>query len=118
MEAQAFQIGAALLAICIVAVVISCTKWLVVSERTFPREFFPLTKSDRIRGVLAGLAIGVAWAVCDTVLNRLRHRPGWDPQNWEFRCAMLVMFVLAGRLTFAEIFRAIRCRRNAPPPTG
>jgi hypothetical protein len=115
MEMLALRVGAALATIFIAGVVIALTKWLIACEEAYPRETCPTKQSDRFHGVLLGFVVAVAWGICDIVLNRLWHRPAWDAGAWEYRIAMFLLIVLASRLTFVEIFRVIRCKRNAPP---
>ncbi len=112
MDMPALRFGAALIAIFMAGIVISLTKWLVASEKAYPRQKFPVTGSDRSRGVLLGFVVAVAWGICDAALNRLWHRSTWDPAAWGYRTAMFVLIVLAARLSLVEIFRVIRCKTN------
>ena len=114
MDAQALQFEAGVLAIPMAAFVIVCTKWLVASEKIYPRDSFPVTKPDRFRGVVAGVVIAAAWVGGDLVMHGLLRAPGSPTLAWEFRFVMSTLFVVAGRLTFSQIFRILRCRREFP----
>jgi drug/metabolite transporter (DMT)-like permease len=114
MESHTLQFGAAALAIPMAGAVIFCTKWLIAAEKKYPRESFPVTKSDRRRGVLVGVLIAVAWVAGDLFIKGLRAGGDWDLLAWEFRFVMSTLFVLAGRLTCAQIFRLLRCRKEFP----
>lgn len=118
MPAAALLIGAVVTSVCTVGVVVFLTRWLVVSEKSYPRETFPVMPTDRFRGVMLGIAVGIVWCVCDFLLNHLWGRPDWDLQSWELRFAVGVLFIICGRMTCTEIFRVIRCSRNGPPPPG
>jgi len=104
------QVGFAVFSLPLVAVILVSTRWLVMTENVFPRELYPLTHSDCVRGYLAGAAVGVLWTICDLLF--LWDRPGWHAGVWLLRLVMFAAFVFAGRLTLAQVFRAVRLRRR------
>lgn len=117
METLAIQFVVVSTGIAICGVVVCCTKWLVASEREYPRETFPVTQIDLSRGTLAGVIVGVAWSICDVTWHQFWQRPVWNLDVWELRFGVFILFLLAGRLTITEIFRVWRYKKNAGPPT-
>jgi hypothetical protein len=114
MDAHTLQFGAAALAVPMAGAIIFCTKWLMAAEKAYPRESFPVTKADRFRGVLVGVLIAVVWLGGDLFVKGLRAGAGFDLGDWEFRFVMSALFAGAGRLTFCQVFRVLRCRKEFP----
>src|SRR5689334_7485469 len=114
MGAEVLQIAACLTAIVAMVIAVVVTRWLIVAERTYPRDAFPVVPADKFRGVVLGIVVGLIWCVCDFALHRIWGRPAWDLYAWELRLALLAVIVISGRLTCAEIFRVLRCWRKGP----
>lgn len=104
---------AVVVAIAISSAVVCITKWLSDAEQQYPRGEFPITHEDQSRGTLCGAILGIAWALCDLMLNRIWQKPTWVMMTWEIRFIVFTMLTLGGCVTLGEIFRVLRCRKDS-----